>query len=45
MEGVPANSAIRTGSLSKLKEPNTKEMKSEDVVKAGEQATVLVLVY
>lgn len=30
---------------SKLKEPNTQEMKSEDMVKAAEQAAVLVLVY
>ena len=29
----------------KLKEPNTKEKKSEDVVKEAEQAAVLVLVY
>ena len=29
----------------KLKEPNTKESKFEDVVKAAEQAAVLVLVY
>ena len=29
----------------KLKEPNTKEMKFEDVVKSAEQAAVLVLVY
>jgi len=29
----------------RLKEPNTKEMKFEDVVKAAEQAAVLVLVY
>jgi hypothetical protein len=27
------------------KEPNTKEMKFEDIVKAAEQAAVLVLVY
>jgi hypothetical protein len=38
LESVPAVSA-------KLKEPNTKEMKFEDVVKAAEQAAVLVLVY
>ncbi len=30
---------------SKLKEPNTKEMKFEEVVKSAEQAAVLVLVY
>ena len=30
---------------SKLKEPNTKERKFEDVVKSAEQAAVLVLVY
>jgi hypothetical protein len=29
----------------KLKEANAKEMKFEDVVKAAEQAAVLVLVY
>ena len=29
----------------KLKEPNTKEQKFEDVVKSAEQAAVLVLVY
>jgi S1-C subfamily serine protease len=29
----------------KLKEPNAKEMKFEDVVKSAEQAAVLVLVY
>ena len=29
----------------KLKEPNTKERKFEDVVKSAEQAAVLVLVY
>ena len=29
----------------KLKEPNTKERKFENVVKAAEQAAVLVLVY
>ena len=29
----------------KLKEPNTKDAKFEDVVKSAEQATVLVLVY
>ena len=29
----------------KLKEPNTKEMKFEEVVKSAEQAAVLVLVY
>jgi S1-C subfamily serine protease len=38
LESVPEVSA-------KLKEPNTKEMKFEDVVKAAEQAAVLVLVY
>jgi hypothetical protein len=30
---------------SKLKEPQTKEMKFEEVVKEAEQAAVLVLVY
>ncbi len=30
---------------SKLKEPETKERKFEDVVKSAEQAAVLVLVY
>ena len=38
LESVPEVSA-------KLKEPNTKEMKFEDVVKSAEQAAVLVLVY
>ncbi len=38
LESVPEVSA-------KLKEPNTKEQKFEDVVKTAEQAAVLVLVY
>ncbi len=38
LESVPEVSA-------KLKEPNTKEQKFEDVVKAAEEAAVLVLVY
>jgi hypothetical protein len=38
LESVPEVSA-------KLKEPNTKEQKFEDVVKSAEQAAVLVLVY
>lgn len=38
LESVPEISA-------KLKEPNTKEMKFENVVKAAEQAAVLVLAY
>lgn len=38
LESVPAVAA-------KLKEPNTKDAKFEDVVKSAEQATVLVLVY
>jgi hypothetical protein len=38
LESVPDVSA-------KLKEPNTKERKFEDVVKSAEQAAVLVLVY
>ena len=38
LESVPEVSA-------KLKEPNTKEQKFEDVVKAAEQPAVLVLVY
>jgi hypothetical protein len=38
LESVPEVAA-------KLKEPNTKERKFEDVVKAAEQAAVLVLVY
>ena len=38
LESVPEVSA-------KLKEPNTKERKFEDVVKSAEQAAVLVLVY
>ena len=38
LESVPEVSA-------KLKEPNTKEVKFEDVVKSAEQAAVLVLVY
>ncbi len=38
LESVPEVSA-------KLKEPNTKEMKFEEVVKSAEQAAVLVLVY
>jgi hypothetical protein len=38
LESVPEVSA-------KLKEPNTKERKFEDVVKDAEQAAVLVLVY
>ena len=38
LESMPGVSA-------KLKEPNTKERKFEDVVKSAEQAAVLVLVY
>jgi S1-C subfamily serine protease len=38
LESVPEVAA-------RLKEPNTADMKFEDVVKAAEQATVLVLVY
>jgi len=38
LESVPDVSA-------KLKEPQTKERKFEDVVKSAEQAAVLVLVY
>jgi hypothetical protein len=38
LESVPALAA-------KLKEPNTRERKFEDVVKDAEQAAVLVLVY
>jgi hypothetical protein len=38
LESVPEVSA-------KLKEPNTKERKFEDMVKDAEQAAVLVLVY
>ena len=38
LESVPEVSA-------KLKEPNTKDRKFEDVVKSAEQAAVLVLVY
>jgi len=38
LESVPEVSA-------KLKEPNTKEMKFEEVVKSAEPAAVLVLVY
>jgi hypothetical protein len=38
LESVPEVSA-------KLKEPNVKERKFEDVVKSAEQAAVLVLVY
>jgi hypothetical protein len=38
LESVPEVAA-------RLKEPNTKERKFEDVVKAAEQAAVLVLVY
>jgi hypothetical protein len=38
LESVPEASA-------RLKEPNTKERKFEDVVKSAEQAAVLVLVY
>ena len=38
LESVPEVAA-------KLKEPETKEKKFEDVVKAAEQAAVLVLVY
>jgi len=38
LESVPEVAA-------KLKEPNTKEMKFEEVVKSAEQAAVLVLVY
>jgi S1-C subfamily serine protease len=38
LESLPEVSA-------KLKEPNTKERKFEDVVKSAEQAAVLVLVY
>ena len=36
--------AVPTGSA-KLKDPNTKDRKFEDVVKSAEQAAVLVLVY
>jgi len=38
LESVPEVSA-------KLKEPNTKEQKPEDVAKSAEQAAVLVLMY
>ena len=38
LESVPEGAA-------KLKEPNTKDRKFEDVVKDAEQAAVLVLVY
>ena len=38
LESVPEVAA-------KLKEPNTQDRKFEDVVKAAEQAAVLVLVY
>jgi hypothetical protein len=38
LESVPEVSA-------KLKEPNAREQKFEDVVKSAEQAAVLVLVY
>ena len=38
LESVPEVAA-------KLKEPNTKDWKFEDVVKSAEQAAVLVLVY
>ncbi len=38
LESVPEVSA-------KLKEPNTKEQKFEDMVRSAEQAAVLVLVY
>jgi hypothetical protein len=38
LESVPEVSA-------KLKEPNVKEQKFEDMVKSAEQAAVLVLVY
>lgn len=38
LESVPEVAA-------KLKAPNTREMKFEDVVKAAEQAAVLVLIY
>jgi len=38
LESVPEGSA-------KLKEPNTKKQKFEDVVSSAEQAAVLVLVY
>ena len=38
LESVPVAAA-------KLKEPNTKDRKFEDVVKSAEQAAVLVLVY
>jgi S1-C subfamily serine protease len=38
LESVPEVSA-------KLKEPNAKEMKFEEVVKSAEQAAVLILVY
>ena len=38
LESVPEVAA-------KLKEPETREMKFEDVVKSAEQAAVLVLVY
>jgi hypothetical protein len=43
LESVPG--LLAEGHQAKLKEPNMKEMKFEDVVKAAEQAAVLVLVY
>jgi hypothetical protein len=36
---------LAKGHYAKLKEANTEEMKFEDVVKAAEQAAVLVLTY
>lgn len=37
--------SARAALSAKLKEPNTKETKFEDVVKGAEKAAVLVLVY
>ena len=45
MESVPTFPGIGAGVSAKLKEPETKERKFEEVVKAAEQAAVLVLVY
>jgi len=43
LESVPE--LLAEGHRPKLKEPETKERKFEDVVKSAEQAAVLVLVY
>ncbi len=43
LESVPE--LLAEGHHAKLKEPNTKERKFDDVVKSAEQGAVLVVVY